>query len=123
FGQPGAQPGLVDPVAGPGRDVDPHHFLPPRIGHADRATFEDSVVAHHHVLDFFDRDVLAADLQHQLDPADVGNVAVLVDRDQVLAPQPAVLGEGPGGLGRLVPVTLHHVAADPGLAGLAGGDV
>ena len=121
--EPGAQLRLVEWMLWSGLDIDPHHLALAAIGYADGATLGDGVVAAHDVLHLLDGDVLSADLEHELYPSDVRDVAVHVDRDEVLAVEPALGVDGPGRFLGLVPVAAHHVASDPRFADLTGVDV
>jgi hypothetical protein len=75
------------------------------------------------LVDLLEGDVLAADLGHQFDRSAVFDEPLGVDSDQILAVRPAVRIDHARGLLRLVPIADHDVAADPGLANLAGPNV
>ena len=74
---------------------------------ADHRDVGDVGVRGQGALDFDRVDVVAACDDHVLEPVDQGQVAIRVDAGQVAGVQPAA-PEGLGGLGGLVPVTLHH---------------
>src|SRR5262249_57345616 len=93
------------------------------IRHTDRATLVYRLVTGHDGLDLLDRNVLASDLEHQLHPPHVGDVAIRVPLHEVFAVEPPLRVYGPPGLVWLVPVAAHDIAPDPRLAHLAGADI
>ena len=61
----------------------PGHFHAALVGNADRDAFGDVVMTFDDVLDLLDRDVLAADLEHQLDEVEGQLEEVTNDKNEL----------------------------------------